>query len=477
MTFRTILIAAGLAMLLGRTGDACAETQDRPRPPNVLLIVSDDQRPDTIGALGNDRIQTPNLDRLVRQGTAFTRAVVPNPICTCSRAELLSGCTGFRNGVVGSSSRLDPGLVLWPQAMRSRGYRTCYVGKWHLAGAPKTHGYEATDGLYAGGSRLPPTVPRDFAGRDVTGYVGWAFRDDEGKTLPEFGVGLTADISRRFADAAIRQIERKDERPFFLHVNFTAPHDPLIVPPGYAERAKPGRAALPENFLARHPFDHGNFDGRDERLFAWPRTAEMVRAELACYYAVIEAMDEQIGRILAALDATGQAGETLVIFTSDHGLAIGSHGLRGKQNMYEHTIGVPLLMRGPRIPAGRRIDAQCYSRDLYPTVCELAGIAVPESVEGRSLLPAIDGKTAEIRPFTVGYFLDVQRMIRTDRWKLICYPRIGRMQLFDLAADPFELHDLAAEPDRRETIAELRGKLAAWQREHGDALELPPLLK
>ncbi|HEX5500656.1 MAG TPA: sulfatase-like hydrolase/transferase, partial [Thermomicrobiales bacterium] len=298
-------------------------------------------------------------------------------------------------------------------------------------------------------------------------------RDNDGKVLPELGVGLTGDISRKFADAAVRQIERQGERPFFLHVNFTAPHDPLIVPPGYQQRAKPGRAALPGNFLARHPFDHGNFDGRDERLFAWPRTPEMVRAELACYYAVIEAMDEQIGRVLAALDETGQADDTLVVFTSDHGLAIGSHGLRGKQNMYEHTIGVPLLMRGPRIPAGRRIDAQCYSRDLYPTVCELAGIAVPESVEGRSLLPALKDKTAEIYPFTVGYFRDVQRMVRTDRWKLICYPRIGRTQLFDLAADPLELKDLAAEARHRQTVSDLRDQLAAWQREHGDKLELP----
>ncbi|HVW37509.1 MAG TPA: sulfatase/phosphatase domain-containing protein, partial [Pirellulales bacterium] len=192
-----------------------------------------------------------------------------------------------------------------------------------------------------------------------------------------------------------------------------------------------------------------------------------------CYYAVIEDLDAQIGRVLQSLDRTGQADRTLVVFTSDHGLAIGSHGLRGKQNMYEHTIGVPLVLRGPRIPADRRIDAQCYLRDLYPTVCELAGVAVPESVEGRSLLPAIEDNAKEIYPFTVGYFRDVQRMIRTDRWKLICYPKIARTQLFDLRGDPLELHDLAGEPRYRETVAELRDKLAAWQREHGDPVALP----
>ncbi len=471
MRARMPIVLLFLALVFSTARPALAVANRR--PPNVLLIVSDDQRPDTIGALGNDRIRTPNLDRLVKQGTAFTRAVAPNPICTPSRAELLSGCTGFRNGVTYFGNRLNPDLTLWPQAMRAAGYQTWLVGKWHLVGKPGEHGYEAADGLYQGGSRLPQTQPNDFAGRPVTGYKGWSFRTDDGRELSELGVGLTGDISRHFADAAIRFIERKSEQPFFLHVNFTAPHDPLQVPPGYADRANRERARLPANFLAEHPFDHGNFDGRDEQLFAWPRTPQMVRAELACYYAVIEHMDEQIGRILKVLNDTGQTENTLIIFTSDHGLAIGSHGLRGKQNMYEHTVGVPLIMAGPQIPQGKRIDVQCYLRDLYPTACALTGVPVPDSVEGRSLMPAIAGMAKEIYPFVTAYFRDVQRMIRTDRWKLICYPKIGRMQLFDLQADPDELHGLAGEPQYRATISELRDKLAAWQREHHDDVKLP----
>ncbi len=252
------------------------------RPPNVLLIVSDDQCPDTIAALGNDRIRTPNLDRLVKQGTAFTRAIAPNPICTPSRAELISGVTGFRNGVLDFGKRIDPKLTLWPQAMQAAGYETWFVGKWHIPGTPKALGYTGSEGLYMGGGGRPETQPHDFAGRPVTGYRGWAFRDANGQVLPDEGIGLTGDISRKFADAAIRVIERRQDKPFFLHVNFTAPHDPLQLPPGYAERAQPERCRLPANFLPRHPFDHGNFDGRDEKLFAWPRTPEMVRAELAC---------------------------------------------------------------------------------------------------------------------------------------------------------------------------------------------------
>lgn len=443
--------------------------------PNVFLIVSDDQRPDTIGALGNDRIQTPNLDALVKRGSAFTRAVAANPICTPSRAELISGCTGFRNGVLDFGKRLANDLTLWPQAMRAAGYHTWHVGKWDLGGQPTDYGYDATDGLFTGGSRLPQSFPHDFAGRPTTGYQGWVFRTDDGKTLPELGVGLTPGISRQFADAAIRLLERNSERPFFLHVNFTASHDPLIIPSGKVGQANSERAVLPANFLPEHPFEHGNLRGRDELLWPWPRTPDMVRAELAAYYAVIEDMDEQIGRILHALDASKEAANTIIIFTSDQGLAIGSHGLRGKQNMYEHTIGVPLVMCGPRIPAGRKNAAQCYLRDLYPTACELAGAPVPKGLDGRSLAPLLRGEVREIHPFVVGYLRDVQRMIRTDRWKLIGYPKIARWQLFDLANDPHELNDLSMQPERQAIVKELRAKLVAWQQEHGDTLPLPPV--
>lgn len=461
-------LATRLALIASLFSPAYAA--DEQRRPNVLLIVSDDQRPDTIAALGNPAIRTPHLDALVKLGTTFTRAVAPNPICTPSRAEIISGCTGFRNGIFDFGGQFSSGLTLLPQALQTAGYHTWYVGKWDFRGEPTASGYETTDGLFRGGSRLPQTNPRDFAGRPTTGYQRWSFRDAKGVELPEPGVGLTPGISRRFADAAIRLLGRKDDRPFFLHLNFTAPHDPLLIPPDYKERAPAQRPELPANFLPEHPFEHGNLRGRDELLWPWPRTNEMVRAELAAYYVVIEEMDAQLGRVLAALDESGEAERTLVIFTSDHGLAIGSHGLRGKQNMYEHTIGVPLVMRGPAIPPGKRLDAQCYLRDLYPTICELCGITVPERLDGRSLAPVLRGETQAVHPFVVGYFRDTQRMIRTDRWKLIEYPQATRTQLFDLANDPDEMTNLAGEPSQKATIADLSAKLAAWQAAHGDPM-------
>jgi arylsulfatase A-like enzyme len=293
--------------------------------------------------------------------------------------------------------------------------------------------------------------------------VGWVFQNDDGRLFPEQGIGLTPDISTRLADAAIEFLKRKSQQPFFLHVNFTAPHDPLLIPPGYQGKYDPNRMPLPPNFLPRHPFDHGNFSGRDEQLFAWPRTPEEVRREIAAYYAVISHMDEQIGRILAALRSTGQAERTIVIFTSDQGIALGSHGLRGKQNMYEHTVAAPLIVRGPGIPKSVRRSTQCYLRDLYPTVCDLAGIEIPKSVQGRSLLGVVRGQAETLYPEVFGYFTDVQRMIRTDRWKLIYYPQIGRRQLFDVIADPQEQHDLSEAAPHVAVRDGLCSKLAAWQ--------------
>jgi arylsulfatase A-like enzyme len=464
MRLVAVLICGGVCAALG------AEDSGSLRP-NFLVIVTDDQRPDTIHALGNPEINTPNLDRLVRQGMTFTRAIAPDPLCVPSRAEIMTGCSGLVNGVSSLGGSMDSKLVLWGDAMRGGGYSSWYVGKWMNDGKPVTRGYDETLGLYAsGGSRWPLSHVTDWHGAPVTGYCGWVFQQDDGTKLPEKGVGLVPDISREFADAAIEFINRESDKPFFLHVNFTAPHDPLLMPPGYEEMYDPLEIPLPPNFLPQHPFDHGNLKGRDERLLPWPRTPAMVRADLAVYYSVISHMDEQIGRMLEALRNSGQAANTYVLFTSDHGLAVGSHGLRGKQNMYEHTVGVPLIIAGPQVPAGKRSAAQCYLRDMYPTVCELAGIEIPKTVQARSLVPVIRGRTDSIYPEVFGHFRDVQRMIRTSRWKLIWYPKIDKYQLFDLVNDRAEQQNLADQPAHAACCAQLRAKLAAWQQAVGDPL-------
>lgn len=410
---------------------------------NIVLIVADDMRPDCIHALGHKQLRTPHLDRLVREGTTFTRATCAYPICVHSRAELLSGRTSFRNGMYTTPSKLDTRLPLWPETMRQGGYRTFYTGKWHTSGRPSTRGIDESVGLFAGGGGR--TAPQfDYAGRPVTGYVGWVFQTEDGRKFPERGVGLTPDISAQFADAAIDVIGRQHTQPYFLQVNFTAPHDPRLIPTGYANKYRPEEIELPPNFRSEHGFDHGNLEGRDERLLPTPRVEADVRAELAAYFAVIEHMDAQIGRIVAAIEQAGTLDETLLIFTADHGLALGSHGLVGKQNMYEHTIGVPLIVRGPGVRRDQRSAVACYLRDLYPTVCNWAKLDVPPGLDGRSLVGALSGDTKQMHAEIVGYFANTQRMIRTDRYKFVRYPQANREQLFDLARDPHELHDLSA---------------------------------
>jgi arylsulfatase A-like enzyme len=444
---------------------------DDAQRPNVLLIVTDDQRPDTIRALGNEVIRTPNLDRLVHEGTTFTRAITACPICVASRAELLTGRNGCENGNGDFGFSPKAGVPHWASVMGEAGYETCYVGKWHTSGRPSTHGYVRSEGLYAGGGgTFPLTFPVDWKAMDVTGYRGWVFQTDDRQLFPERGVGLTPDISEDFADAAIGYLQSRsdDAPPFFLHVNFTAPHDPLFYPSGLESLYDPAEIALPRNFAPEHPFDHGNFDGRDELLFDRPRTEEQTCRGLAAYYAVISHLDAQIGRLLKTLETLRLERDTLVIFTSDHGLAMGSHGLRGKQNMYEHSVGVPLIIRGPAIDAGRRSEAQCYLRDLYPTVCDIAGVEIPDTVQGRSLRPVLAGDSEQIYDELYAYFRDSQRMIRTADWKYVVYPQVGVEQLFDLAEDPAELRNRAGDPQYGEVQADLRQRLTRWRRGWND---------
>jgi arylsulfatase A-like enzyme len=450
---------------------AAAQPPADVRKPNVLLILSDDQRADSIGAYGNRVVETPHLDRLAREGVVFTRAICPNPICVASRLELLTGCCGLRHAEQNFIGRPTANQLLLPEALRRAGYATWHVGKWHVDGQPSARGYQESRGLFAGGKDSAVSGV-DYFGRPATGYAGWKFR---GEPASHESAGLTSDISRRIADATIELIERRSTTPFFLHVNFTAPHDPLLLPPEPARRYEPDRMPLWPNFLPEHPFDHGNRLGRDEQLFAHPRTEAEVRREIAAYLAVVTEMDRQIDRILAALETTGQLSNTIIIFASDQGIGLGSHGLRGKQNMYEHTISVPLIVRLPQGPRGRHCQAQCYLRDLYPTICELTQVAAPAGLDAHSLVPLLRGEATTLYPEVFGCFTDTQRMIRTERWKLIYYPKLPRFQLFDLEHDPHELRDLAGSTEvaeAPEALKKLTDQLAAWQIEMGDHIPL-----
>tara|TARA_R110002096_G_scaffold273422_11_gene467316 strand:- start:6337 stop:7746 length:1410 start_codon:yes stop_codon:yes gene_type:complete len=440
--------------------------------PNILFLLADDMRPDAIRALGNSRIQTPNLDELVRRGTTFTQATCSYPICVVSRAEILTGMHGWENGIDGITNRFNEGVTFWAQTLADAGYRTSYVGKWHTKGRPSERGYDEVFGLFSGGGgKWWKERQTDWKGFPITGYRGWVFQSDDGREkFPEKGVGLTPDIDSKFADAAIEAIQAASPKPWFVHVNFTAPHDPLFLPPGMETLYRADEMEIPPNFLPEHPFDHGNFSGRDESLMAFPRTEAATRDVLRVYYAVISYLDAQVGRILKVLDESGQRENTVVIFASDHGMAVGSHGLRGKQNMYEHTVNVPLVIAGPEIKAHARSLAQVYLRDLYPTTCELAGVPIPGAVTAKSFAASLRRGDEPLREEIFGYFRDSQRMIRSDGWKLIVYPLADKTQLFDLKSDPWETRNLADSPQALEIRQHLETRLNSWRQNQGDPL-------
>ena len=429
--------------------------------PNVLVLVADDQRPDAIHALGHEQIITPNLDRLVGVGVTFTRAYCrgsdSGAVCAPSRAMLLTGRSyldvpkPFRipwSGDAETRGRADAPLL--PEVFREAGYDTFGTGKWHNGRPSFVASFTNGDEIFFGGmGSHTELMVHDF---DASGEYG----KDHAHQLEAFS-------SEAFAGATVEFIESRAEgdAPFFAWVSFTAPHDPRTPPEDVRALYDDASIELPVNFMTEHPFDNGELVIRDEQLAPTPRTADRIRSEIADYYAMITHMDAQIGRILDALDEQGLAEETIVVFLADHGLAIGSHGLLGKQNLYEHSMGAPLVFRLPRATGGSpasapttapgSLDTLVYIHDLYPTVCDLAGIDVPASVTSRSLAPLLTGRPAHFsaRDDLVLGYRHIQRALVTDRWKLIVYPEIDRVQLFDLAADPAEMHDLSREESAR----------------------------
>uniref|UniRef100_UPI004049D7A9 sulfatase-like hydrolase/transferase n=1 Tax=Cephaloticoccus sp. TaxID=1985742 RepID=UPI004049D7A9 len=424
--------------------------------PNILFIVADDQRMDAVAAFGNPLIKTPTLDKLVHEGTVLSRATCAYPVCLPSRTEMLSGRT-FANAIDHASAQ-PPTL---PALLRTAGYEAWHVGKWHMAGRPITQGFTSSRALFTESAKNPkPPMTFDVHGRPITGYRGWVFQDDEGKEFPELGVGLTPNISEQFADAAIDLISRKSDKPFFLHLNFTSPHDPRLLPKGYENAYPPDKMPLPENF---QPTPDITLNTRDERLLPKPLSPDDVRAELSAYYAQISHMDAQIGRVLESLQRSGKADNTIIVFVSDHGLALGSHGLVGKQNLYDDTLLVPCILVGPGIPVNAQRAGLVYLRDISATILSLCQVGIPSEWDGQDLTPLLNGKVSQVHPYVVGYYIDESRCVRTEEWKLITYPKEKKDQLFNLRQDPLEKNNLAGAPECADVLADLHQKLLAWE--------------
>jgi arylsulfatase A-like enzyme len=441
-----------LALLLAAPpGLRAAEDAAR---PNVLFLFADDQRADTVAALGNAVIRTPNLDRLVKRGVAFNRAYMQGGLqgatCVPSRAMLLSGRSLFRVDV-----RLQRD-VTWPAAFGKAGYTTFLTGKWHNGPDSVPASFQTARSVFVGGMTDPMRAPL----RDLTG----------GK-LGEPRLA-TQHACAAFADEAIRFLKGHKAGPFFCYVAFNAPHDPHVVPGDFPVTYDAAKVPLPKNFLPQHPWDNGEMEVRDEKLLPWPRKPEKVREMIAEYYRYVSYLDAQVGRIVGALDASPHAGNTFIVFSADSGVARGSHGLIGKQNLYEHSVRVPLVIAGPGVPAGKHTDALCYLFDVLPTLGKLCGVPAPKTSEGMELTASLRDPTKPARPCLMFAYRDVQRAVRDGRWKLIRYPRVDRTQLFDLQNDPDETTNLVDRPEHSARARALAALLAEEQKRYGDAAPL-----
>jgi arylsulfatase A-like enzyme len=420
--------------------------------PNFLVILTDDQRFSAIRAAGCSEIITPAMDGLIAEGTYFAQATCMGgphgAICVPSRAQLMTGASLYR-----CKGGIPDDFVTLPQLLRKNGCATFATGKWHNEENALLRSFEFGKAIFHGGMGNHFKTPvTDIAGgqsvnkRDVTDFDAEVFAN------------VTIDFLKN----------RPAGKPFLAYVAFKTPHDPRLVPEKFHKMYDAAKVTLPPNFMPQHPFDNGDLKLRDEMLAKFPRTPAEIREHIAAYYAATTATDEQIGRLLKTLEELGLAENTVVVFAGDNGLAVGQHGLMGKQNLYEHSSRVPLVMRGPGIPKGKRSEALCQLHDICPTLAAMAGVKPPATADGIDLGPVIRGEKQDVRDATLHAYRELHRGVRTHDAKLIEYLVKGQRttQLFDLKNDPWELKNLADDPAHADLLKSLRARLEQLYKEY-----------
>ncbi len=413
--------------------------------PSFLIVLPDQLRAQALGCMGNPDIRTPNLDALAKEGILFRNMFANTPVCCPARAVLLTGRYAHANGMVANDLRLRESEVTIAELLREHGYRTGFIGKWHLDGGPRLPGF------------VPPGPRRQ-------GFEYWAanecshahfdtkyFRDSD-KPIPV--KTFEAEI---WTDLAIEFLRENRGRRFFLVVSMGPPHDPY---------------GAPEKFMKM--YDAATMTMRPNWVEGTPGGS---RKDIAAYAAAVTAVDEQIGRLMAELKKFGQDEETIVLVTSDHGDMLGSQGRRLKRTPWEESIRVPGIVRCPRVaPAGRVVDALFTHADVAPTMLGLAGLPVPAEMQGADLSAVVRG--GEGGPDSAFFQLFVPyhsdrvaegwRGVRTQRY-MYARTESEPWLLYDLQADPDERRNLAAEPDAAAIRAELEKKLESWMKKTGDA--------
>ena len=444
------------------------------RRPNIVITIADDQRFAALADEGREAVRTPRLSQLAERGVRCTRAYhlgsCVGAVCAPSRAMLHTGRPYFElPGEIMGPTYCEGDTPDFPRTLGARlrdlGYHAFATGKWHNGVDTFHPSFDAGANLFFGGMAdhwFTPVHDFDPAGR---------YPADQRRVADGFSTEV-------FGQSAIDYIHSREgeDPPFLCYCAFTAPHDPRTPPDNYRRLYDPMSIDLPPNVLGEHPFDNGDLDLRDERLIGHPRLfhphptpVDEVRRCIAEYYGMISHMDHWIGRIHDAVADIGELDNTIIVHTADHGLALGQHGLMGKQNLYDHSTRVPLIAAGPGIARGHVADGLCYQHDLHPTLLEAAGGDASESWFD-SLSPLWAGEADAGRDTLGAAYCNTQRMIRDSRHKLIRYDVKGehREQLFDLDADPWETDDLIDAPEHADTRGRLDEALAAWRSGVGD---------
>lgn len=463
------------------------------RPPNILLIVGDDHRTDAYGAYGSEVARTPRLDRLAASGVRFDRAYANSPMCTSSRQSFLTGQYPHAVGVTMLTHALDDEPVTLGERLREAGYRTGAFGKMHF-NSDRLHGFEVhrtPRQFWSEHGKRPDDRPLP-EGLEV--LPQWRpFKDPARIWLNGFyrPTGRYEDEmpGHWYAEEAIAFMREHRDEPFFVQVGFHQPHSPFNFPVEFAGRYEPSRLDVP----VPGPEDGGQIP----KIFV-DLEPEDKQGIIASYLTATAYLDLLVGSLLDAVDTMGLADDTLVIYLGDHGYHLGEHGRFEKHCFYERAVRAPLVMRWPgQIPAGRHTPALVEFVDIVPTVLDYLGVKPQTQGEGlrdlhgHSLRPIVDGKAEAVREAVFSEYQPTeQAMIRTDRHKLIydtsrddvewlgyepVEPPTGRrVILYDVQADPEEMHNLASDPAAQPIVQELLKQLAGWYHRIPPRGEKPP---
>jgi len=429
-------------------------------PRNLLIIMSDEHNPTVLGCAGHRIVQTPNLDALAARGTRFTSAYTASPLCVPARAAFAVGKYVHQIGYWDNADPYEGAVPSWHHVLRSRGHRAVAIGKLHFRGrSGDDHGFSeeivpmhVVDGVGDVKGLIREDIPVRKGGEKLAKYAG---PGESTYTVYD------RDIAARAQVWLHEEAPKYRDRPWVLFVSLVLPHFPLVSPPHWFYRYFRSDLPLPKAYRhgerPRHPYtdEYARVADYDTHF----RDDTAVRRALAAYYGMVSSLDENIGRILAAVDGANLAASTRIVYTSDHGDNLGARGLWGKATFYEESAGVPLIVAGPDIPAGGVIATPSDHTDFYPTILESVGITAPEVVQGHpgmsldALLAGGHRDRTVLSEYHASGSIAAAYMVRWAQWKY-CRYNAYRPQLFDLVADPEEMRDLAGDPAFASVLAE-----------------------